>query len=134
MSTGKPIRPRWMMQVAVMLCLTVTLVAPGVALGAVRVQGSAVQEIFQQCTSGHLSGAYTVGELQEALSAMPAAVSEYTSCPDVVQTAIVRTQHHQGAGITGQSGSSFLPVAVLGLVAVLLGSAGVLGIMALRRR
>jgi hypothetical protein len=119
---------------ALLLCLFATMAVPGEGLGAVQVQVSAVQQIFQQCTSGHLSGAYTVGELQQALSAMPAAVSEYTSCPDVVQTAIVNTQHHRGADTPGRSAGSFLPLAVVAVLAVLVASAGTLGIMALRRR
>ena len=109
-------------------------VTPGVALGAVRTAGSPVQQIFDQCASGHLSGDYTIGELQQALSVMPATVSQYTSCPDVVQTAIVDTQHHRGAEATIHAHGAFLPLPVVAILAALLGTAGVLGIMALRRR
>jgi hypothetical protein len=96
--------------------------------------GSALRQIFLQCTTGHLSGDYTVGQLQQALSVMPASVSQYTSCPDVVQTALIQTRHHRGASATVHSHGAFLPAPVIAVVAVLLGSAGVLGVMALRRR
>lgn len=120
---------------AALVCVAVSLaVAPGGALGAVRATSSPVQQIFDQCASGHLSGSYTVGELQQALSAMPATVSEYTSCPDVVQLAIIRTQHHRGAAAAVHSHGAFLPLPLVAILAVLVGSAGVLGVMALRRR
>ena len=120
---------------AVLVCIAVSsVVVPGVALGAVRSAGSPVQQIFNQCASGHLSGTHTVGELQQALSVMPATVSQYTSCPDVVQTAIVDTQRHQGADGTIHASSAFLPLPVIAVLAALIGTAGVLGVMALRRR
>jgi hypothetical protein len=132
---SRPSGPRRPARLALLLCVvTVWAVAPAGALGAVRVTGSAVQQIFAQCASGHLSGSYTVGELQQALNVMPATVSQYTSCPDVVQSAIVRTQRHQGAGATVSSHGTFLPLPVIAVLAVLLGTAGVLGVMALRRR
>lgn len=118
-----------------MLCIAAfCAAAPAGALATTRVTGSAVQHIFDQCASGHLSGDYTVGELQQALSVMPATVSQYTSCPDVVQSAIVRTQRHQGPNATVTSHGAFLPLPVIAILAVLIGSAGVLGVMALRRR
>lgn len=119
----------------VLLCVAALVAAaPGGALGAVRPAASPVQQIFNQCASGHLSGSYTVGELQQALSVMPATVSQYTSCPDVVQTAIVATQHHRGAQATVQGHSTFLPLPLIAVLAALVGTAGVLGVMALRRR
>jgi hypothetical protein len=122
-------------RLALLLCVaTVWAVTPAGALGAVRVTGSAVRQIFAQCASGHLSGSYTVGELQQALNVMPATVSQYTSCPDVVQSAIVRTQRHRGANATVSPRGPFLPLPVIAVLAVLLGTAGVLGVMAFRRR
>jgi hypothetical protein len=120
---------------AALVCVTaVAAGAPPGALGAAEVTGSAVQHIFAQCASGHLSGNYTVGELQQALSVMPATVSQYTSCPDVVQTAIVRTQRHQGADATAGSHTAFLPLPIVAILAALVGTTAVLGLMALRRR
>jgi hypothetical protein len=117
---------------AVLLCI-VAAATPGVALGAVRT-ASPVQQIFDQCASGHLSGSYTVGQLQQALSVMPATVSQYTSCPDVVQTAIVDTRHHRGASGAIDAHGAFLPLPLVAIVAALVAAAGVLGVMALRRR
>ncbi len=105
----------------------------GAPAGALAV-ASPVQEIFDQCAGGHLSGNYTVEQLQQALSVMPAAVSQYTSCPDVVQSAILRTRHHRGADTAAQSGGAFLPPPVIAILAALITTAGVLGVMAVRRR
>jgi hypothetical protein len=115
------------------LCVSVSLFLVPAAAPASS-GGSAVRQIFAQCTSGHLSGDYTVGQLQQALSVMPASVSQYTSCPDVVQTALIQTRHHLGTPAAVHSPRAFVPAPVIAVLAVLLGSAGVLGVMALRRR
>ena len=108
--------------------------APAAAIGGVRPTGAAVQQILGQCASGHLSGNFTVGQLQQALSVMPASASQYTSCPDVVQTAIVDSQRHRGAGPGAHSAGTFLPAPVIAILAVLVGGAAVLGVMAVRKR
>ncbi len=116
---------------AVVVGLAVVLVA---ASQGAQAATSPVQAIFNQCASGHLSGNYTVEQLQQALSVMPAAVSQYTSCPDVVQSAIIRTRHDGGPDAAIRSSGAFLPLPVIAILAALIATAGVLGVMALRRR
>ena len=120
--------------VVVLGAAAVPAAVPAAGLAAVRVTGSAVQQIFAQCPSGHLSGGYSVAQLQQALTVMPAAVSEYTSCPDVVQSAIASSEHHRGGTAGAGAGGTVLPVPVIAGLAVLLATAGALGVMALRRR
>lgn len=104
------------------------------ALAAPPAGGAALHQIFAQCPSGHLSGGFSVAQLQQALSVMPAAVSQYTSCPDVVQTALIRTRHLQGVGAVTGGHSSFLSLPVIAGLAVLLATGAGLGVMALRKR
>jgi hypothetical protein len=109
------------------------LVCPD-ALGASRASGSSVQAVLAQCSSGHLSGDYTLVQLRQALHMMQSAVMQYTSCPDVVQAAILGAQHHGGSIGAISSGGSFLPTPVLAILGLLILGAGAFSVLALRRR
>ncbi len=105
------------------------------APGAVASPGS--QAITDCNTHGRLTRHYTVSQLHDALSRMPAVVKEYTDCYDVVQRALladVAGSHPTDSGGSGGSGGSFLPTWLI-VVLVLLGlAAATLGAVALRRR
>jgi hypothetical protein len=118
-----------------LMCLaTAVLLTPGAALGGSRAVGASVQAISAQCPSGHLSGGYTLAQLQQALSVMPTEVRQYTSCPDVVQAAILRTQHHHGSTAAIGSTSSVFPTPLVAILVVLILGAGAFAVLALRRR
>jgi hypothetical protein len=118
-----------------LLCVAAAVaLTPVGALAASRPSRSPLQAISAQCPSGHLSGDYTLAQLQQALSVMPSTVRQYTSCPDVVQAAIFRTQHHRGSTATISTSSSFLPTPLVAILVVLILGAGGFGALALRRR
>ncbi|HWE10304.1 MAG TPA: hypothetical protein VG325_13200 [Solirubrobacteraceae bacterium] len=109
-------------------------VKPPGALAASSAPGSAVRAIFAQCASGRLSGGYTSAQLRQALNSMSATVRQYTSCPDVVQAAIFRSQHHRGSVAAITSTGQFVPTPVVAVLGVLIVGAGGLGILAFLRR
>ncbi len=79
-----------------------------------------------------LTGHYTVAALRHALQVMPQESQEYTSCPDVINRALLATikisePHPGGSG-------SFLPVPVLIVLALLVVAAAGFGAQALRNR
>jgi hypothetical protein len=85
---------------------------------------------------GGLTGHYTVSQLQTALNVMPAETKEYTSCPDVVNRALLAALG-SGSGTTGTtsgSSSSFLPTPVIIVLVVLVLAAITFGAIAIRRR
>lgn len=110
------------------IALAVTVPSAGFAAG---------NSILDECTSGHLSGSYTVSQLRHALAIMPASQRQYTSCVDVVQAALLSARHHGGrtpAPASSGSGGSFLPTPVIIILVVLIVVALGFGAMALRRR
>jgi hypothetical protein len=84
-------------------------------------------------THGYLKRSYSAAELRNALATMPADVSEYTNCHDVIQRALL-AKLGKLADAGGSGGGSFLPTWLLVvLILLLLGGAG-LGAVALRNR
>jgi hypothetical protein len=99
---------------------------------------SSSSAIFADCNAhpGGLTGHYTVGQLRHALQVMPPETKEYTSCPDVVNRALlaaIANGNHGGAGSGGGSGS-FLPTPVIVILVVLILVAVTFGAVAIRRR
>ena len=89
-------------------------------------------------SNGRLTQHYTVPQLQNALTTMPADVQEYTDCYDVIKRALlseVPGAPGGGSAATTQSSSgSFLPTPVI-VVIVVLALAGIsVGAFAIRRR
>jgi hypothetical protein len=62
---------------------------------------------------------FTVAQLKNALATMPADVSEYTNCEQVIQTALASGGSGASNGSGSGSGGSFLPTPVI-IVLVLL--------------
>jgi hypothetical protein len=93
--------------------------------------------IIADCNAhpGGLTGHYTVAQLREALQVMPAEVKEYTSCPDVVNRALLAAIHPgKGGGGSGGGSGSFLPTPVIVILVVLILVAVTFGAVAIRRR
>lgn len=95
---------------------------------------AAANPILTECTTGHLSGHYSLAQLRHALKIMPGSLRQYTSCPDVIQNAIVTAQHPRSGAPGTSSGGSFLPTPVLIVLIVLVLAALTFGGLALRRR
>jgi hypothetical protein len=85
---------------------------------------------------GRLTQTYSLGELQTAISTLPADVKEYTDCFDVINRALLAqtgSHSHTGSG-GGGSGGSFLPTPVIVILVLLVLAAATFGAMAVRRR
>jgi hypothetical protein len=81
---------------------------------------------------------YSIAQLENALRTMPADVSEYTDCKDVITRELLIQQGKLKGGGSGSGsgggGSSFLPTPVIVVLVVLLLAAATLGALAIRRR
>jgi hypothetical protein len=93
------------------------------------------------CNShNQLTQSYSIAELQNALATMPADVSEYTNCKDVINRELLiqegKIKGTAPGSVSGSdsSGSSFLPTPVIIVLVVLLLAAATFGALALRRR
>ncbi len=118
-------RPRRV--IAIAAACAVGLIAAAPAAGA-------NDPILQDCLLHRtgLTGHYTVAALRHALLVMPQESREYTSCPDVINRALLATIKINRAG--GGGSGSFLPVAVPIVLAVLVVVAAGFGAQALRIR
>lgn len=117
------------------------LVCAAVALASATVAGPALgagNAVLNDCqATGKLTHPYTVKQLRHALAVMPATTKQYTSCFDVVQSALVSARKHNGklpVGSTTGGGSSFLPTPVIIILVVLILGAVTFGALAVRRR
>ncbi len=117
-----------------MLALAACWAGAGVALA----QSTSANAVLQDCLAhpGGLHGSYTVSQLRHALQVMPAEDKEYTSCPDVINRALLQAIGHGGTskGVGGGGSSSFLPTPVIVILVLLVLAAVTLGAVALRRR
>jgi hypothetical protein len=117
-----------------LISAAVALAATAMATPSALAAGNA---IINDCQAhGQLTHPYTVGQLRHALSVMPASVKQYTSCSDVVQSALVSARKHNGKlpVSTSGGGSSFLPTPVIIILVVLILGAVTFGALAIRRR
>jgi hypothetical protein len=126
-------RSQIQIRVAALLCLG------SIAIGAFSASAASAESnpVLQECSSGTLSGTYSIGQLQQALGLLTAVEREYTSCQDVIQRALLAAiaNGRSGRGRSSGGGSSaFLPTLVV-IVLVALGLTAVaLGSIAVRRR
>jgi hypothetical protein len=82
-----------------------------------------------------LTSSYTVLQLQNALSTMPADVKEYTNCYDLIQAQLFnQLGGKDGGGSASGSGGSFLPTPVIIVLVLLALGAATFGAIAWRRR
>src|SRR5215831_6337544 len=102
---------RW--STILLLACVCALAASLTAAAAVGASGSS-NPVIADCLShpGGLEGHYTIAELKHALEVMSAETKEYTSCPDVIDRALLAALGSGGAsgtGTGGGSGGSLLP-------------------------
>jgi hypothetical protein len=113
-------------------CAAATLAlaaAASPALGA-----STSKAIINDCQSnGKLTHSYTLSELQNALSTMPAYVKQYSNCYDVITQGILTVKHNKPTGPSG-GGGSFLPTPVIVVLVVLILAGVTFGAIAIRQR
>ncbi len=114
--------------IAVAAACAAGLIAAATAAGAAN-------PILQDCLQHRsgLTGHYTGAQLRHALQNIPPASQEYTSCPDVINRALlaaVKLQKHPHPVGSG----SFLPVGVLIVLGLLVLAAAGFGVQALRHR
>jgi hypothetical protein len=121
-----------------LLCGLVVIAASlGFAMAASAASGTAA---IADCNShNQLTHSYSIGELQNALATMPADVSEYTNCKDVINRALLIQEGKikgtpPGGSSDSSSGGSFLPTPVIVVLVLLLLAAATFGALALRRR
>jgi hypothetical protein len=110
----------------------------GSCLAAPAGAASSSNAVIADCNAhpGGLTGHYTVAELRKAIQTMPPEIKEYTSCPDVVNRALLAALAHPGTGGGGSGGGSgsFLPTPVIVILVVLILVAVTFGAVAIRRR
>jgi hypothetical protein len=97
---------------------------------------ASLNPVVADCNAhGRLTQTYSLGELQTALSTLPADVKEYTNCSDVINRALLaQTGSHSNSGSGGGgSGGSFLPTPVIVILVLLVLAAATFGAMAVRR-
>jgi hypothetical protein len=124
------------LRLSALVCgLVVLAISLGFAVPASAASGSAV---IADCNSHNtLTKTYSISELETALNTMPADVSEYTDCKDVITRELLIQQGKikgKDSSGGGSSSGSFLPTPVIIVLVVLLLAAATFGALALRRR
>ncbi len=123
--------------IAAVCWLAVIAASLSFAMPAFASGGSSV---IGDCNSHNtLTHAYSMAELENALNTMPADVSEYTDCKDVITRALlIRQGNIKGngnePGSRSSSGSSFLSTPVIIVLVVLLLAAASFAALAIRKR
>jgi hypothetical protein len=113
--------------------VTVLLLVLALAPAASAAQSPVVTDCYSH---GGLVHTYPAAALRSALQTMPATVKEYSSCYDIIESALLKQLGQTGSnnGTGSRSGGSFLPTPVI-VVLVLVALAGVtFGAIAIRRR
>jgi hypothetical protein len=119
---------------AAVCALSASLYVPGAAVAA-----TPQNPVLADCGAhpGGLVGNYSVQQLRHALQIMPPETREYTSCPDVVNRALLAAlgKPTSGGSSSGGGGSgSFLPTPVIFVLVVLALAAITFGALAIRRQ
>jgi hypothetical protein len=117
------------------LCTTLVMVGPPVAVAASP--SSSATSVIADCQAhNRLTGSYTTPALEHALTTLPADVTEYTDCHDVIQSQLLQQLHgnDQAGGSGARSGGSFLPTPVIVILAILALGAVTFGALEIRRR
>jgi hypothetical protein len=118
--------------------LVATIALPALASGAQPAAAASVNPVITDCLAhpGGLTGSYSVAQIRHALGVMSPETREYTSCPDVLNRALLAALGKgtaSGSSSSGGSGS-FLPTPVIIVLVVLVLAAVTFGALAIRRR
>jgi hypothetical protein len=113
------------------LCLLGTLY--GAVLPAPAAGASTSPPVVDCSLHGRLTRHYSASELRNAIATMPADISEYTNCPDVIRSALLADLHLKGPA-SGDGGGSFLPAWVIAILVVLVLTGAGAGAVAMRNR
>ena len=122
-----PSRMRRLLQPTVTLALCCLLCA--VAVPAARA-ATGTNPVIVDCEQHNyvLQGHYTLAELQRAYDSVPAQLREYTTCAQVIQSAITAllAGHHVHGNTGGSSGGgSGLTIVIVAVVVIVLAGGGV---------
>ena len=79
---------------------------------------------------------YSIPELRQALANIPAEISEYGNCHDIIQHQLLVQlgRLRGGSRGSGSGGGSFLPTWLIVVLALIVSAAAGLGLIALRQR
>jgi hypothetical protein len=123
--------------------MTVALLAsaialPALATGTQAAAAASTNPVIADCLAhpGGLTGNYSVAQIRHALQVMSPETREYTSCPDVLNRALLAAlgTGTGGGGSSGGGSGSFLPTPVIIVLVVLILAAVTFGALAIRRR
>jgi hypothetical protein len=117
------------------LLMAVVLCGQG-AVGVTMAFASGLSPPVADCNAHtRLTRHYTVKQLENALATMPAEISEYSDCHDVIShQLLVQLGRARSGGGSGGGGGTFLPAWLIALLAVLVVGAAGFGVLAMRER
>lgn len=116
---------------------TVGVLAGTCAAAAAAAAAASVSAPLADCnTHNKLTQHYSTAELEHALNTMPADLSEYSDCAQVIQDQLLAQlgKRNTNGGAGAGSGGSFLPVPVIVAIVVLALAAVALGVLSVVRR
>lgn len=126
-----------MRRVLTLTAVVLVMAAVGVLAGASAATAATRSAPVVDC-SAHLklTHHYSTAELEQALNTMPADLSEYSDCAQVIQDQLLAQlgKRNTNGGSGAGSGGSFLPAPVIIAIVVLALAAVALGGLALVRR
>lgn len=127
-----------MRKVLALTTVIAVMATVGVLAGACAAAAAAsVSAPLADCNAHNkLTQHYSTAELEHALNTMPADLSEYSDCAQVIQDQLLAQlgKRNTNGGAGAGSGGSFLPVPVIVAIVVLALAAVALGILAVVRR
>jgi hypothetical protein len=121
----------------------VALLLAAIALSAIAywtqpARAASTNPVITDCLAhpGGLEGHYSVAQIRHALQVMSPETREYTSCPDVLNRALLAAlgSGNTGGGSSSGGGGSFLPTPLIIVLVVLILAAVTFGAVAIRRR
>jgi hypothetical protein len=117
------------------LCVCVCLAAGGLAVAAGNAIALQSPGVDCQDHGYKLTRHYTVPQLQHALATLPAQISEYTPCAQVIQAQLNAQLNVTGTSTTvkAKSGGSSLSGVLIGVIVVIVLAGGALAYLASRR-
>jgi hypothetical protein len=124
---------------SIIALLVAALSLPALTYATQPAAAASANPVIADCLAhpGGLTGQYSVAQIRHALQVMSPETREYTSCPDVLNRALLAALGGTGTstGVSSGGGSgSFLPTPVIIVLVVLILAAVTFGALAIRRR